>query len=471
MPYPVLALHPSRETQSLLRTPPGPGTLLQACIDPVVATATLGAAVSFFGGRFDGACLILALLVFAMTFPGSLARAGSTRAGDLALDIAAGWLSIVGLLLFLGWASRTLEAFDPRVILAWALGTPAALFAAHRLLPVVWPRVLAAEGMHKTAVIAGANDLGRRLAARLRASPLLGIGFAGYFDDRAAGRLQNLIPRENLGPLSALADYARSNTVDVIYIALPMASQPRILKLLEDLRDTTASIYFVPDIFVSDLIQARVDSIGGLPVVAVCESPFHGFNAVVKRVSDFCLAALILAAISPLMVAIALGVKLSSHGPVLFKQRRYGLDGKRIVVYKFRSMTVAEDGDVVRQATKNDSRVTRFGAFLRRTSLDELPLFINVLQGRMSIVGPRPHAVAHNEMYRKLIRGYMIRHKVKPGITGLAQVNGLRGETDTVDKMKARIDYDLAYLRNWSLALDLRIILKTAAVLLHKNAY
>ena len=191
----------------------------------------------------------------------------------------------------------------------------------------------------------------------------------------------------------------------------------------------------------------------------------------VKRVSDFCLAALILAAISPLMVAIGLGVKLSSPGPVLFKQRRYGLDGKRIVVYKFRSMTVAEDGEVVRQATRNDQRVTRFGAFLRRTSLDELPQFINVLQGRMSIVGPRPHAVAHNEMYRKLIRGYMIRHKVKPGITGLAQVNGLRGETDTVDKMKARIDYDLAYLRNWSLALDVRIILKTAVVLLHKNAY
>jgi putative colanic acid biosynthesis UDP-glucose lipid carrier transferase len=467
-----LALHPSRETQSLLlRTPPGPGTLLQACIDPLVATATLAGAVSFFGGRFDGACLILALLVFAMTFPGSLARNAGARAGELALHIAAGWVAIVGLLLFLGWASRTLGAFDPRVILAWSLATPAALFAAHRLVPVVWPRVLAAEGMQKTAVIAGANDLGRRLAGRLRASPLLGIRFAGYFDDRAPGRLQNVIPRENLGGLSALADYARTNTVDVIYIALPMASQPRILKLLEDLRDTTASIYFVPDIFVADLIQARVDSLGGLPVVAVCESPFYGFNAVVKRISDLALASLLLVLLSPLMIAVALGVKLSSPGPVLFKQRRYGLDGKRIVVYKFRSMSVAEDGDLVRQATRNDSRVTRFGAFLRRTSLDELPQFMNVLQGRMSIVGPRPHAVAHNEMYRKLIRGYMIRHKVKPGITGLAQVNGLRGETDTVDKMKARIDYDLAYLRNWSLALDLRIMLKTAVVLLHKNAY
>ena len=325
--------------------------------------------------------------------------------------------------------------------------------------------------MQKTVVIAGANELGRKLASRLR-HPLLGMRFAGYFDDRAPGRLQNLVPRENLGSLSALADYARANPVDVIYIALPMASQPRILKLLEDLRDTTASIYFVPDIFVGDLIQARVGSIGGLPVVAVCESPFYGLNGVVKRLSDLVLALLILLLISPLMIAIAIGVKLSSPGPVLFKQRRYGLDGKRIVVYKFRSMSVAEDGDVVRQATRNDNRVTRFGAFLRRTSLDELPQFINVLQGRMSVVGPRPHAVAHNEMYRKLIRGYMIRHKVKPGVTGLAQVNGWRGETETVDKMKGRIEQDLHYLRNWSLLLDLQIILKTVVVVLQKhNAY
>jgi putative colanic acid biosynthesis UDP-glucose lipid carrier transferase len=466
-------LHPSPDTEhQSLRTPPGSGPLLQAAIDPLVAIGTLGAAVAVFGGRFDGACLILALLVFAMTFPGSLARAAASSAGELALDIAAGWLAIVALLLLLGWASRTLHVFDSRVMLAWALATPAALFAAHRLLPVLWPRVLAAEGLQKTAVIAGANDLGRKLAARLQRNPMLGTRVAGYFDDRAPSRLQPIAPRENLGRLSALADYARASRVDVIYIALPMASQPRILKLLEDLRDTTASIYFVPDIFVADLIQGRVGSIGGLPVVAVCESPFTGFDGVVKRLSDFALASLILLAISPLMLAIGIGVKLSSPGPVLFKQRRYGLDGRRIVVYKFRSMTVAEDGDVVRQATKDDQRVTRFGAFLRRSSLDELPQFINVLQGRMSIVGPRPHAVAHNEMYRKLIRGYMIRHKVKPGITGLAQVNGLRGETDTVDKMKARIDCDLAYLRNWSLALDLKIVLKTVVVVVQRrNAY
>jgi putative colanic acid biosynthesis UDP-glucose lipid carrier transferase len=321
------------------------------------------------------------------------------------------------------------------------------------------------------AVIAGANEVGRRLAERL-SDPMLGVRFAGYFDDRADGRLQTLPADQNLGSLSRLADFARAQRVDVIYIALPMASQPRILRLLEELRDTTASIYFVPDIFVSDLIQARVDSIGGLPVVAVCETPFHGFNGFVKRLSDMLISAAVLVLISPLMLAIALGVKLSSPGPVLFKQRRYGLDGRKIVVYKFRSMTVAEDGDLVRQATRNDSRVTRFGAFLRRSSLDELPQFINVLQGRMSVVGPRPHAVAHNEMYRKLIRGYMIRHKVRPGITGLAQVNGFRGETETVEKMKSRIEFDLAYLRGWSVLLDLQIILKTVAVVLgRQNAY
>jgi putative colanic acid biosynthesis UDP-glucose lipid carrier transferase len=275
-----------------------------------------------------------------------------------------------------------------------------------------------------------------------------------------------------LGAVKDLADYARAHRVDLIYLALPLAAQPRIARLLDELCDTTASIYIVPDIFLFDLIQARMDNVGGLPVLAVCESPFYGVNGIVKRASDIVLAALILLAIAPLLAVIALAVKATSPGPVLFRQRRYGLDGREIVVYKFRSMTVAEDGPVVRQATRGDERVTPLGAFLRRASLDELPQFVNVLQGRMSIVGPRPHAIAHNEMYRKLIKSYMIRHKVKPGITGWAQVNGLRGETDTLEKMRARIEYDLAYLRNWSLRLDLYIVWKTIFVVLQKdNAY
>jgi putative colanic acid biosynthesis UDP-glucose lipid carrier transferase len=272
--------------------------------------------------------------------------------------------------------------------------------------------------------------------------------------------------------LSALPDYVKTHRVDLIYLTLPLASQPRILNLLEDLRDTTASIYFTPDIFLFDLIQARMDAIGGMPVLAVCETPFYGLNGMIKRVSDIAIALSALVLILPVMIAIAIGIKLSSPGPVLFTQRRYGLDGREIIVYKFRTMTVLEDGAVVRQATRDDDRVTPLGAFLRKYSLDELPQFVNVLQGRMSVVGPRPHAVAHNETYRKLIRGYMIRHKVKPGITGWAQVNGLRGETDTLEKMRARIEYDLEYLRSWSLQLDLQIVLKTILVVLRtQNAY
>jgi putative colanic acid biosynthesis UDP-glucose lipid carrier transferase len=206
-----------------------------------------------------------------------------------------------------------------------------------------------------------------------------------------------------------------------------------------------------------------------MPVIGIRESPFTGINSMIKRISDIVLALIIQILLTPIMLTIALAVKLTSPGPVIFRQRRYGLYGEQILVYKFRSMTVAEDGAKVVQATKGDQRLTKIGGFLRRTSLDELPQFINVLQGRMSIVGPRPHAVAHNEQYRKLIKGYMLRHKAKPGITGWAQVNGLRGETDTLEKMEARIQFDLDYLRNWSLLLDMWIIVRTVLVVLKRD--
>jgi len=447
-----------------------PAALAQAMLDPAVAIAALLACTAAFDQSFDPPYMILALIVFSLVFPGSVPRR-STLPG-LAGDILAGWLVVVGLLFLLGWATRTLGAFDSRVVYAWVLGTPFAMLAAHLAFPRVLPRLLDAEGVQRTAIIAGGGELGRRLAERIRATPWLGIRVAGYFDDRAQERIAGIAPAEVLGNLKHLAAYVKQNRVDLIYVTLPMASQPRIVKLLDELHDTTASIYFTPDIFLFHLIQARMDAIGGIPVVAVCETPFYGINGLVKRASDIVLALAILVLISPLMVAIAIGVKRSSPGPILFRQRRYGLDGREIVVYKFRSMKVLEDGNVIRQATKDDDRVTPFGAYLRRTSLDELPQFINVLQGRMSVVGPRPHAVAHNEMYRKLIKGYMIRHKVRPGITGWAQVNGLRGETDTLDKMKERIEYDLEYLRNWSLLLDLKIVVKTVFVVLRKqNAY
>jgi putative colanic acid biosynthesis UDP-glucose lipid carrier transferase len=275
-----------------------------------------------------------------------------------------------------------------------------------------------------------------------------------------------------LGKTEDMVQYVREHHIKMIFISQPISAQPRIRKLIDELQDTTASVYFLPDVYIFDLMQARFDNVGGMPVIAIRESPFMGLNSTVKRASDIVLSSIILLLLTPLLLVIALAVKLSSPGPVIFRQRRYGLYGEEIIVYKFRSMTVMENGATVTQASRNDQRLTRIGGFLRRSSLDELPQFINVLQGRMSIVGPRPHAVAHNEQYRKLIKGYMLRHKVKPGITGWAQVNGLRGETATLDKMEARIQYDLDYLRNWSLWLDLWIVLKTIKVVLaRENAF
>jgi putative colanic acid biosynthesis UDP-glucose lipid carrier transferase len=287
-------------------------------------------------------------------------------------------------------------------------------------------------------------------------------GFLGFFDFRSADRVSQVIEPEKLsGHCKDVADFARTHGVTAIYIALPLSNVPRIGEMIAALRDTTASIYFLPDVFAFDMIQGRLVDINGLPAISVCDTPFHGWNAVGKRAMDIVLAGIALMFAAPLLAVVALGVKITSRGPVLFRQRRYGLNGEQISVYKFRSMTVCEDGPQVTQATRNDQRITPLGKFLRRTSLDELPQLFNVLQGTMSLVGPRPHAIAHNEQYRKLISGYMIRHKVRPGITGWAQVNGFRGETDTIEKMSSRVKYDIEYLNHWSPWLDLKILAST----------
>lgn len=385
------------------------------------------------------------------------------------------WFWVISLLLLIGFAFKVTDYFSRQALITWILITPVVLVMTHWLIRALLHRCPFVEKEMSRVVIVGLSDLSRKLAYQFKQNPLLGLSNMGFFDDRWTERSvedRKNQPEALLGNIASVAEFVKLNKVQHIYITLPMTSQPRILALLDDLRDTTASVYFVPDLFLFDLIQAKVSTIKDILIVAVCESPFVGINGIIKRTMDVAFSLLILLLIAPLMLLIAIGVKLSSRGPVLFKQRRYGLDGQEIVVYKFRSMTVMEDGEQVKQATRNDLRTTRFGDFLRKTSMDELPQFINVLQGRMSVVGPRPHAVSHNEMYRSLIKGYMIRHKVKPGITGWAQVNGLRGETETIEKMKARVDYDLDYLRNWSLFLDLSIILKTMGVLINDdNAY
>ncbi|EJG9791163.1 undecaprenyl-phosphate glucose phosphotransferase, partial [Klebsiella pneumoniae] len=234
-----------------------------------------------------------------------------------------------------------------------------------------------------------------------------------------------------------------------------------IRQFLNEFSDTTVDVFLVPDLFSYSAHISQLRMFGNIQTISIFTSPFDGEGAVLKRIEDIILGLFFTLLSLPAMLIVAIGIKLTSPGPVLFKQNRYGLNGKQIQVWKFRTMRVMENSAVVTQATRNDPRITKFGAFLRKTSLDELPQFINVLQGRMSIVGPRPHAVAHNEQYRVLVENYMIRHKVKPGITGLAQINGFRGETDTLDKMEKRIQFDLQYIQSWSLLLDLKIIFLT----------
>src|SRR5258706_2529176 len=444
--------------------------LIEISLDPFVLVASLWAVAWIVSGTLLPRHFILALVVFSLTFPGSL-RLTQTIPG-VVRHIVVGWLAVSGLLALFGYVTGYLLFFDRDMLVTWWWVAPISQFFAQILLRLSTPLILRLQGPLKRAIIAGVNESAVELTRRLRLDPYARVRVVGFFDDRDDKRLQLQGESSVLGKIQDLPRFASENDIDLIYISLPMASQPRILALLDGLRDTTSSIYFVPDIFITELIQGRMDSVLGLPIVAVCETPFTGMDGVIKRVSDIVLSLLILALLSPLLLVIALGVKLSSPWPAIFRQRRYGLDGKEIIVYKFRTMTVGEDGAVVRQASRRDARVTPLGALLRRTSMDELPQFVNVLEGRMSIVGPRPHAVAHNEMYRKLIKGYMLRHKVKPGITGWAQVNGFRGETETLDKMRSRIEFDLEYLRNWSLALDLWIIARTVKEVLKKdNAY
>jgi len=431
----------------------------EAGLDPLSLVISLWAVALYFEGELTGPYLILSVIVFSLTFPGS-PRLNSSW-WQLLGDVAINWLWVASLLVVTGIATGYQKEFSREAMLVWLVGAPLVQIVGHLLLRIAAPYLVQLQGAPRRAIIVGMNGQGVALASRVEETPYSRIEFAGFFDDRDIERLDASSDYRMIGRLAQLPKYVRDNNIQLIYLSLPMASQPRILQVLDELKDTTASIFFVPDMFVTDLIQGRTGSVCGMPVISVCETPFTGANGVVKRISDIVLSVLILLLISPILLLVAAAVKYDSPGPVIFRQRRYGLDGKEIVVYKFRSMTVTEDGSNVQQATKNDARITKLGALLRKTSIDELPQFINVLQGRMSIVGPRPHAVAHNEMYRKLIKGYMVRHKVKPGITGWAQVNGYRGETDTLDKMQGRIDYDLDYLRNWSLRLDLHIILRT----------
>jgi putative colanic acid biosynthesis UDP-glucose lipid carrier transferase len=451
--------------------------LLRVIVPPFVAVACLYVVVLGFNLTFDRNMQLLAGLAGLLTVLLSVRKrninspifSGSV---PLALGVAYRWGLVLAILLAVGYATKVTEEYSRRAVTTWAVVTLPLLIAVAAILERIMWRLLCDPSNARKTVFVGLNEISQTLANQLTSRQEFCMSVVGFFDDRSIDRLNAAGDARWLGKLQDLAAYVKANGVHVIFISLPMRHLQRVRDLLDELRDTTASIYYLPDIFVFDLIQSRTGEIAGIPVVALCETPFYGFRGVIKRLTDIVISMLLMLFGLPVLLFIGLMVGLTSRGPIIFKQRRYGLDGHQFVVYKFRTMTVTEDGTAVAQATRDDRRITAVGRFLRRHSLDELPQLINVLQGRMSLVGPRPHAVAHNEEYRKVISGYMIRHKVLPGITGLAQINGCRGETAQLEEMRARVQYDLEYLRHWSPILDLKILALTAfQVVRHEKAY
>ncbi|HHJ19869.1 MAG TPA: undecaprenyl-phosphate glucose phosphotransferase [Gammaproteobacteria bacterium] len=368
------------------------------------------------------------------------------------------------------------EQLDWKLASYW-FGLTILMFAIIRLVINAMIRLARLAGFNvRKVAIAGAGPIGHYVKEQIEDNPWIGYELVGIFDDRSHKEHQiekiiNRRKREAVGDLhkglpvggnfKQLIEDALAKKFDAVFISLPMRAEHKTHEIIRRLSNTTVAVYVIPDFYSIETHFTHMVNINGMPAVSVYENPVSGLSAIVKRIEDVTLSLLIMSLILVPMVLIAIAVKLTSRGPVIFKQLRYGLDLKPIKVWKFRTMRVMENGNDFKQATKNDPRITRLGRVLRKYSLDELPQFINVLSGSMSIVGPRPHAVAHNEAYRNIIRGYMLRHKTKPGITGWAQVNGFRGETDSLDKMQGRVMYDIDYIRKWSIFLDLKIIIMT----------
>jgi putative colanic acid biosynthesis UDP-glucose lipid carrier transferase len=440
---------------------------------PVLAGVLLAGETWFLDVPFDQPFILLLTLVLVAGIPllqperGMMTQLIGGRR-RLITRVAFRWVLLLCLLLAIGYATKSSDHFSRKILLTWAVTTPGLLIGLALLMHEALNQILSDPASARRAIFVGYNEISVSLAQRVERTSSAALRVAGFFDDRATHRLGPAGEADSQpalkGGLKDIVEYVQQNGIDVIFVALPVSHIARVQKLLDDLRDTTVSIYYVPMVFPFDTIQGGTSEFLGVPLISLCETPFHGHRGVSKRLTDLVLACAILLPAAPVMLIIAMLIRLSSPGPAIFKQRRYGLDGQEIIVYKFRTMTVTEDGHSIRQATQHDPRITPLGRLLRRSSLDELPQLLNVLQGRMSLVGPRPHAVAHNELYRKLIKGYMIRHKVAPGMTGLAQVHGMRGETQTLEQMEARLKYDLDYLRNWSPLLDLKILVKTLLI-------
>lgn len=389
------------------------------------------------------------------------------------------WLTSVFILIMIDVLILKLHVYSQSFISLWIIVTPIELISWHVIVRMLLGYMRSKGFNTRKVAIVGSTTIGQRLEQAFKGMDWSGFRFVGYYDDRDLRDDKTddvTLPKKQdlnvIGNFKQLVADCKNGKIDTVYITLALSAEHRVKYMTEMLADTTASVYFVPDLYLFNLLNSRWVDYQGITAISIYETPFSDVNCLIKRTEDIVLSTIILTLIAVPMLFIAAGVKFTSKGPVFFKQLRYGVAGEQIRVWKFRSMTVMDDGAKISQATKDDVRITKFGAFLRRTSLDELPQFFNSLSGEMSIVGPRPHAVAHNEEYRTQIPGYMLRHKVKPGITGLAQINGFRGETDTLDKMEGRVHYDLQYIQTWSLILDLKIVFLTIFKgFKHKNAY
>ena len=446
-------------------------TAFEAVAAPLIATGSLIGSTQLLDVPLTEPYIFLAifsaLLCYTFIQQDTVQPRGSLVSGwTIATRVGFAWASVVALLLLIGYATNVSELFSRRALLLWFVVTAPLLMGTPIMLRQCFRRLAVGAGNTRTAVIVGVNPMSRELARNIVLRPELGLEHHGFFDDRCPDRIADLDDVELAGSLADVANFAKRRRIDVILIALPYHLE-RTKVLLDDLRDTTASVYLIPDISFLGLLHARADHLHGVPIIALCETPLPGWRGFKKRATDIVLASLMLVAALPLMLPIAAAIKLTSPGPAICRERRFALDGEPISVYRFRTSTDTEACTAAETAT-----TTRIGRFLKRYSLDELPKLLNVLQGRMSLVGPRPHAVAHDETYRQLIDGYLVNHKVMPGLTGLAQIHGCLDESPDTEAMKRRLDYDLDYLRHWSLGLDIKILVKTLTLLFrNEKAY
>ncbi len=461
------------ETRKLAKQSRSAKVWIQMLLDHIVVQSLLIVHTYLRNDEFSDEYRILAIITFLlMTIiynTVGVYRHESAKS-DYFSSVLQGWGTLVLLLGLFGFVTKTSETFSREVILSWSVTGLLGQLVVYYLT-----RKVLIRAMSETipTLIVGGGELGRHIASHTNSNQWIPDQVIGVIDDGEvfdAGWEELGIPR--LGVIADIHRVVKDYGVRRVYITMSLENGDLIKPLALGLIEENVDVIWAPDIFGVSLLNHSIKEIAGVPLISLSETPLQGGSALAKTVMDKILAMVALVLTGPVMIITALLVLVTSPGPILFRQKRHGWDGRIVEVYKFRSMKVHEELDgEVRQATRDDDRITAVGKFIRRTSIDELPQLFNVLSGSMSLVGPRPHALAHNEFYKGKIGAYMLRHRIKPGLTGLAQVNGFRGETDTIDKMQSRVNYDLAYINNWSIWLDIEILFKTVFVVFGRNVY